>query len=170
MLLKTLWPYALASLLAVGVYFYVDYKWHESMTEQYNKGVVDGKKAVADNYAEKSIAQQKQWAIDKEKLEHDAQTRIEAAKNDAANARNNADSLYKQLNKVRSIAGQAGVAVTSSTSARQAVDLLADLFEQSNNRANTYAGFADSAYEAGRTCEVQYDKLRSSINAEQSSN
>jgi hypothetical protein len=148
------------TLLAV---FYVKHLWHESMQERYNAGVKDGKEAVADEYANKAAQLRNNWAIDKGRLEYEAQQRINAAKADADKSRESARGLQRTLDQVRSIADRAGVSVGPGTSTAKAINLLADLLEQSNDRSRQYAEFADAAYEAGRTCEIQYDEMRNRV-------
>ncbi|QSL98946.1 spanin [Enterobacter phage EC151] len=110
------------------------------------------------------------WAIDKGKIEYEAQQRLNAANRDAKSARDLADSLQRTIDKVRSIASNAGVTVGPRTSTGKAVDMLADMLIESNRRANTYAEFADRAFEAGRTCELQYDAMRNRILEQQTAN
>ena len=157
-------PYLIAIVVTVGVYLFVEHKWQEDMEARYNAGVTDGKRSVVDEYEFKAAQLRNNWAKDKELLEHEAQQRLNAAKADADSARDAADSLQRTINQIRSIADHAGVSVTPGTSTGQAIHLLADMLVESNRRANTYAEFADRAFEAGRTCELQYDNLRKRVN------
>ena len=162
-LIKAAIPYLIAIVVTIALYLFIQHKWHESMTAKYNAGVQDGKEAVANDYAEKASQLRNNWAIDKGKLEYEAQQRLNAANADAAASRDASDSLQRTLDEVRGVARSAGVSVTASTSTGKAVDLLADMLVKSNRRANTYADFADRAFEAGRTCELQYDAMRKRI-------
>lgn len=153
-------------VLIVVIYLtalYAQHKWNQAIELSYNNGVKDGKQTVVDDYENKAAQLRNNWAIDKGKLEYEAQQRLNAANRDAQSARDVADSLQRTINEVRSIANSAGVSVTPGTSTGKAVHLLADLLVQSNRRANTYAEFADRAFEAGRTCELQYDAMRNRI-------
>lgn len=150
------------------VYWY--HRYQKDLKEFYDKGVEAGKTQIVNEYAKKAVVLRVQNALDKERIEKDAQVQIDQARADARASRDAADSLRGTLDKVRSIAGDAGVSVAPGTSTTKAINLLADLLEQSNDRSNQYAEFADTAYEAGRTCEVQYDTLRIRINAQQGTN
>jgi hypothetical protein len=159
-------------VLIVVIYLtalYAQHKWNEALEAKYNDGVKDGKEAVADDYANKAAQLRNNWAIDKGKIEYEAKQKLNAANADAAAARDTADSLQRTIDKVRSIASNAGVTVTARTSTGKAVDLLANMLIESNRRANTYADFADRAFEAGRTCELQYDAMRNRILEQQTS-
>lgn len=169
-LIKAAIPYLIAIVVTIALYLFIQHKWRESMTEKYNAGIQDGKEAVANDYAEKASQLRNNWAIDKGKLEYEAQQRLNAANADAAASRDAADSLQRTIDEVRGVARSAGVSVTASTSTGKAVDLLADMLIKSNRRANTYADFADRAFEAGRTCELQYDTMRNRILEQQTSN
>lgn len=153
-------------VLIVVIYLtalYAQHKWNQAIELSYNNGVKDGKQTVVDDYENKAAQLRNNWAIDKGKLEYEAQQRLDAAKRDAQSARDTADSLQRTISEVRGVADRAGVSVTDSTSTGKAVHLLADLLIESNRRANTYAEFADAAFEAGRTCELQYDAMRNRI-------
>ena len=154
------WAFFAIFVVIIVSWLVVQHQWNEALSERYNTGVNDGKQSVKDEYENKAALLRNNWSIDKGVIEYEAQQRIKAISSDAANARLAVDGLQQTLDKIRSIVSSSGVAVTSSTSTGKAVDLLADLLIQSNRRANTYAEFADRAYEAGRTCEIQYDKLR----------
>lgn len=149
---------------------YAQHKWNQAIELSYNNGVKDGKQTVVNDYENKAAQLRNNWAIDKGKLEYEAQQRLNAVKADADRARDTADSLQRTIDKVRSIASSAGVSVSSSTTTAKAVTLLADMLIESNRAANTYAEYADAASEAGRTCELQYDAMRNRILEQQTFN
>lgn len=162
-LLAKIWPWLVLIVVIFLTALYAQNQWDKKIQESYNNGVKDGKQAIVDEYDNKAAQLRNNWAIDKGKIEYDAQQRLNVANRDAANARDAADSLQRTVDKIRGIANDAGVAVTSSTTTGKAVNMLADMLIESNRRANTYADFADRASEAGRTCELQYDSLRNRI-------
>lgn len=156
-------PWLVLIVATILLYLFAQHKWNEALETKYNAGVKDGKQSVVDEYENKAAQLRNNWAIDKGKIEYEAQQKINEANNDAQSARDLADSLQRTIDKVRSIASDAGATVTARTSTAKAVDLLADMLVKSNRRANQYAEFADRAFEAGRTCELQYDSLRNRI-------
>lgn len=156
-------PWLVLIVVTVLLYLFAQHKWNEALETKYNAGVKDGKQAVVDEYENKAAQLRNKLNIDKGKIEYEAHQNIEVANRDAQSARDAADSLQRTLDKIRSIASRAGATVTTSTSTTKAVDLLADMLVKSNRRANQYAEFADRAFEAGRTCERQYDSLRDRI-------
>lgn len=169
-LLKAVLPWLAIIVVICLTAVYAQHKWNQKIQESYKNGVAAGKQQVADDYANKAALLRNNWAIDKGKLEYEAQQRLNAANRDAKSARDLADSLQRTIDKVRSIASNAGVTVAPRTSTGKAVDMLADMLIESNRRANTYAEFADRAFEAGRTCELQYDAMRNRILEQQTAN
>lgn len=138
-------------------------KWTDAMESRYNEGVKAGKAEVVHDYEEKAALLRNNLRIDKGRIEQDAQIEIAAAKADADRSQRTSGELYATIDQIRSDAGRAGDFDASGKTAREAVNLLADLLKQSIGRSNTYAAFADSAYQAGKTCERQYDTLRKRI-------
>lgn len=162
-LLAKIWPWLVCIVATIALYLFIQHKWHQSMTERYNAGVLDGKLAVVTDYEAKAAILRGQLASDKEEIERNAKSQKDAAEADAAFARATSDRLFAELNKVRGITNNAGVTIAPGTSTAKAVSMLADMLEESIRRGDEMAKFADDAYNAGTTCEIQYDKLRSRI-------
>lgn len=91
--------------------------------------------------------------------EHEAQQRIDLARNDALDAAARAGRLQQQLVAIREQLRQYNATVGAGSSAADTGILLADVFEKSLERNRQLAEYADRAAEAGRVCERQYDEL-----------
>lgn len=91
--------------------------------------------------------------------EHEAQQRIDQARNDALDAAARAGRLQQQLVAIREQLRQYNATVGAGSSAADTGILLADVFEKSLERNRQLAEYADRAAEAGRVCERQYDEL-----------
>ncbi|HEM8068077.1 TPA: DUF2514 domain-containing protein [Klebsiella aerogenes] len=91
--------------------------------------------------------------------EHEAQQRIDQARNDALDAAARAGRLQQQLVAIRGQLRQYNATVGAGSSAADTGILLADVFEKSLERNRQLAEYADRAAEAGRVCERQYDEL-----------
>lgn len=98
---------------------------------------------------------------EKEKLnsEHEAQARIDQARNDALDAADRAGRLQQQLIAIRKQLTQYNASVGAGPSAADTGVLLADVLGKSLERNRQLAEYADRAAEAGRVCERQYDSL-----------
>lgn len=162
-LLKAAIPYIVGIVVIIALYLFVSHKWNEVIETAKHDGIEEGKQAVARDYEAKAAILRGQLAADKEEIERNANSQKEAAEADAAFARATSDRLFAELNKIRGITGNAGVTFAPGTSTAKAVGMLADMLEESIRRGNEMAQFADNAYNAGLTCEIQYDKLRSRI-------
>ena len=86
---------------------------------------------------------------------------------DLAQARSDADSanasigrLQQRINRLLADTSSEDSGTTQrGKTAREALDLLANVLEKSLERNRQLAEYADRAAEAGRVCERQYDKL-----------
>lgn len=153
-------------VLIVVIYLtalYAQHKWNQAIELSYNNGVKDGKQAVVNDYENKAAQLRNKLEIEKGLVEYDAQKRIATAKRDADSSRKSALSLQQTLDRISSDIGSNTNIDPTGKTARETVRVLTDLLVQSNRRANTYAEFADRAFEAGRTCELQYDAMRNRI-------
>lgn len=126
-----------------------------------------GEQQYAAGYA-KAVAEQKDADEQEEqrrnaelqKIQADAQQRIDAARNDAANAAVKSGRLQQQLTSIRKqLVGYSTVESTGNPAAETGV-LLAQLLSESVERNRQLADYADRAREAGLTCEAQYNSLR----------
>ena len=132
-----------------------------------NKVSSYGDQRYAAGYA-KAIAEQK--AADKQeeqrrnaelqKIQADAQQRIDAARNDAVNAAAKSGRLQQQLANIRKqLVGYSAAESIGNPAADTGV-LLAQLLSESVERNRQLADYADRARDAGLACEEQYNSLR----------
>lgn len=152
----------LAALVALGAW------WHLSRVHAAEQAVhahyaavladISGKTAAA---AAAFRARETQWQTRFDKEAHDGQTRMDAARRDAAGARAAADGLRAELDRYRAAARAAAhpSAAAAGPTAGDAVDLLADLFARADAAAGELAQAADLARAAGLTCERATDAL-----------
>jgi chromosome condensin MukBEF ATPase and DNA-binding subunit MukB len=99
---------------------------------------------------------------EKDKIQNEAKDRIATAQADAARAASERDRLRSQLAVFTARhrgAGQDTAAGTGSPPAGDALDLLANLFSESDDTAGILAAALDGSRDAGLTCERQYDSL-----------
>lgn len=115
-------------------------------------------KAIAD---QKSADKKEEVRRDaeKQKIQADAQQRVDAARNDAVAAESSANRLRGELDRIRQLAiGYTGPQSSGKTT-REVVIVLTQLLDESNNAYRRTAEEADRYYNAGLTCETQYDSL-----------
>lgn len=132
-----------------------------------NKVSSYGEQQYAAGYA-KAIAEQK--AADKQeeqrrnaelqKIQVDAQQRIDAARNDAVNAAAKSGRLQQQLANIRKQLVGYSTSESIGNPAAETGVLLSQLLSESVERNRQLADYADMAREAGLTCEAQYNSLR----------
>ena len=107
------------------------------------------------------------WQTKFDKEARNGQTRIDAARRDAAGARRERDGLRADLDGYRAAARAAAHPdpAVAGPPAGDALDLLADLFSRADDAAGELARFADLAHAAGITCERAYDTLERELNS-----
>lgn len=129
--------------------------WVNHGETQYATGYGQAKKdqQVADELSRQQIEKEKATN------EHEAQQRIDRARNDALDAAARAGRLQQQLVAIRDQLRQYNATVGAGSSAADTGVLLADVLGQSLERNRQLAEYADRAAEAGRVCERQYDTL-----------
>lgn len=116
-------------------------------------------KAVADQKAADEQDEQRRNA-ELQKIQADAQQRIDAARNDAVNAAAKSGRLQQQLANIRKqLVGYSAAESIGNPAAGTGV-LLADVLSKSVERNRQLADYADRAREAGLACEAQYNSLR----------
>nr|DAE48965.1 MAG TPA: Protein of unknown function (DUF2514) [Caudoviricetes sp.] len=95
-----------------------------------------------------------------QKIQADAQQRIDAARNDAVNAAAKSGRLQQQLANIRKqLVGYSAAEPIGNPAADTGV-LLGDVLTVSVERNRQLADYADMAREAGLACEAQYNSLR----------
>ncbi|WP_410787543.1 DUF2514 domain-containing protein [Klebsiella aerogenes] len=129
--------------------------WNVHGDRQYDAGYAQAQK---DRQGQDAKERQRN---EQEKInnEHEAQQRIDQARNDAIDAAARAGRLQQQLVAIREQLRQYNATVGAGSSAADTGILLTDVFEKSLERNRQLAEYADRAAEAGRVCERQYDEL-----------
>lgn len=123
--------------------------------QQYAAGYA---KAVAEQKAADEQEEQRRNA-ELQKIQADAQQRIDAARNDAVNAAAKSGRLQQQLANIRKQLVGYSTAESIGNPAADTGVLLAQLLSESVERNRQLADYADRAREAGLTCEAQYNSL-----------
>ncbi len=124
--------------------------------KRYNAGYA---KAVAEQEAADEQEEQRRNA-ELQKIQADAQQRIDAARNDAANAAAKSGRLQQQLANIRKQLVGYSTAESIGNPAAETGVLLTQLLSESVERNRQLADYADRAREAGLACEAQYNSLR----------
>lgn len=115
--------------------------------------------AVAEQKAADEQEEQRRNA-ELQKIQADAQRRIDAARNDAINAAAKSGRLQQQLANIRKqLVGYSTTESIGNPAADTGV-LLSDVLSKSVERNRQLADYADKAREAGLACEAQYNSLR----------
>lgn len=123
--------------------------------QQYAAGYA---KAVAEQRAADEKEEQRRNA-ELQKIQVDAQQRIDAARNDAVNAAAKSGRLQQQLANIRKqLVGYSAAESIGNPAAETGV-LLGDVLSKSVERNRQLADYADKAREAGLTCQKQYESL-----------
>ena len=124
--------------------------------QRYNDGYA---KAVAEQNAANKKEEQRRNA-ELQKIQADAQQRIDAARNDAVNAAAKSGRLQQQLANIRKQLVGYSTAESIGNPAAETGVLLGDVLTKSVERNRQLAEYADRAREAGLMCEAQYNSLR----------
>ncbi|MCX9034762.1 DUF2514 domain-containing protein [Citrobacter portucalensis] len=103
-----------------------------------------------------------------EEIVRNAETEKQNALAEAAAANDVAGRLRGELAGIRrqfatSETGKLSANVASRQTAAEAINMLADLYEESDRRAGEIAQYADAAVSAGSVCERTYDAVTRSV-------
>lgn len=143
-------------IIVAAVALWVKNKVSSYGEQQYAAGYA---KAVAEQKAADEQEEQRRNA-ELQKIQADAQQRIDAARNDAVNAAAKSGRLQQQLTSIRKhLIGYSAAESIGNPAAETGV-LLAQLLSESVERNRQLADYADRAREAGLACEAQYNSLR----------
>ena len=148
-------PLAIIIIVAAGALWAAN-KVSSYGERQYTAGYA---KAVADQKAADEQEEQRRNA-ELQKIQADAQQRIDAARNDAVNAAAKSGRLQQQLANIRKQLVGYSTAESIGNPAAETGVLLAQLLSESVERNRQLADYADRAREAGLACEAQYNSLR----------
>ncbi|MGG8087099.1 DUF2514 domain-containing protein [Klebsiella aerogenes] len=152
---KAYWKQLFIVLMLAALVIGCRVAWNEHGDRQYAAGYAQAQK---DRQGQDAKERQRN---EQEKVnnEHEAQQRIDQARNDALDAAARAGRLQQQLVAIREQLRQYNATVGAGSSAADTGILLTDVFEKSLERNRQLAEYADRAAEAGRVCERQYDEL-----------
>lgn len=148
-------PLAIIIIVAAGAL------WIRGEAIEYgDQRYAEGKaQAIAEQKAADKQEEQRRNA-ELQKIQADAQQRIDAARNDAVNAAAKSGRLQQQLANIRKQLVGYSTAESISNPAADTGVLLSDVLAASIERNRQLADYADRAREAGLACEAQYNSLR----------
>lgn len=148
-------PLAIIIIVSAGALWSVN-KVHSYGDQRYAEGKAQ---AIAEQKAATEQEEQRRNA-ELQKIQAEAQQRIDAARNDAVNAAAKSGRLQQQLANIRKqLVGYSTTESIGNPAAETGV-LLAQLLSESVERNRQLADYADRAREAGLICEAQYNSLR----------
>lgn len=148
-------PLAIIIIVVAGA-LWVANKVSSYGEQQYAAGYA---KAVTEQKAADEQEEQRRNA-ELQKIQADAQQRIDAARNDAVNAESSAKRMRGELDRIRQLASRYTGTESSGKTAREVIIMLGGMLEESNDAYRRTAEEADGYYNAGLTCQRQYDSLR----------
>ena len=159
---------AIAAAVALGAAVTLAATWHAGRIKAAEQAVHAHYAVVLADILDKTAAAQAAfrqretaWQTSFDKEARNGQTRIDAARRDAAGARSERDGLRADLDRYRAAARAASdtCAATAGETTGAAVDLLAELFSRADEAAGELAQALDIAHAAGITCERAADSL-----------
>lgn len=115
-------------------------------------------KAIAEQKEADKREEQRRDA-EKQKIQADAQQRIDAARNDAVNAAAKSGRLLAETERIRKLAEHYTGTQPASVPTRKVIVMLTKLLDESNDAYRRTAEEADRYYNAGLTCQKQYESL-----------
>ena len=149
-------PYlVVAALIAAGVW-----KYNHDVEKARTGGFDDGAVYQKGIETQDTLRTRQEREDEKKRIEGEAQNRIDAANRDRVIALSQLDGLHNELNKIREIGQRYTGPQSSGTSTGEIINMLADLYEASERDYNAAAAEADNYYNAGLTCQIQYDSLK----------
>ena len=158
-------PYLVVALvIAIGVWKY-NHGVEKARTGGFNDGVTYQKGIEVQD----TLRTRQEREDEKKRIEGQAAARVADANRDRAVAMSQLDGLHKELNRIREIGQRYTGPQSSGTSTGEIINMLADLYEASERDYNAAAAEADNYYNAGLTCEIQYDSLKAKHDKEKSS-
>lgn len=155
-ILKGNWK-IIAAVVVVALLALIIYgKWVNYGKERYDSGYL----AAVEAQKVKDKEASEQHEQDKKNTEQEAQRRIDAARADAIAAAAKSGRLQQQLATIRKQLLDYSRTESIGNPASNTGVLLADVLSKSIERNRQLAEYADSAREAGLTCQAQYNSLR----------
>lgn len=159
--LKVIWPYLFALVVGGAIVYGV----HRMLDNSYELGKVQGALEQKRKQSDADLLEKERRDLEKEGIEREAQNRIAASQADAALAAASADRLRSELDRIRKLAEAYTGAQPAGKSTSSIIIMLADMLEDSNRSYRLTAKEADNYYDAGLTCQNQYNSLRGKYNA-----
>lgn len=147
-------PLAIIIIVAAGALWATN-KVSSYGEQQYASGYA---KAIADQKAADEQEDQRRNA-ELQKIQADAQQRIDAARNDAVNAAAKSGRLRAETERIRKLAERYTGTQPASVPTRKVIVMLTQLLDESNDAYRRTAEEADRYYNAGLTCQKQYESL-----------
>lgn len=155
-LIERYWrPLAIIVIVAAGALWAAN-KVSSYGEQQYATGYA---KAIADQKAADEQEEQRRNA-ELQKIQTEAQQRIDAARADATAAAVKSGRLQQQLANIRKQLVGYSTSESIGNPAAETGVLLGDVLSKSVERNRQLADYADRAGEAGLMCEAQYNSLR----------
>lgn len=149
-------PYLVVALIiALGVWKY-NHDVEKARTGGFNDGVSYQKGIEVQD----TLRTRQEREDEKKRIEGQAAARVADVNRDRALALSQLDGLHKELERIRAIGQRYTGSQSAGTSTGEIINMLADLYEESERDYNAAAAEADNYYNAGLTCEVQYDSLK----------
>lgn len=148
-------PLAIIIIVAAGA-LWIRGEVIEYGDQRYHAGYA---KAVAEQKEADKREEQRRNA-ELQKIQADAQQRVDAARNDAVNAAAKSGRLQQQLANIRKQLVGYSTSESIGNPAAETGVLLGDMLSKSVERNRQLADYADRAREAGLACEAQYNSLR----------
>lgn len=147
-------PLAIIIIVAAGAL------WARSEIISYgNQRYAEGKtQAISEQKAADEQEEQRRNA-ELQKIQVDAQQRIDAARNDAVNAAAKSGRLLAETERIRKLAEHYTGTQPASVPTRKVIVMLTKLLDESNDAYRRTAEEADRYYNAGLTCQKQYESL-----------
>lgn len=147
-------PLAIIIIVATGAL------WARSEIISYgDQRYAEGKaQAVAEQKAADKKEEQRRSA-ELQKIQADAQQSIDAARNDAVNAATKSGRLRAETERIRKLAERYTGTQPASVPTRKVIVMLTQLLDESNDAYRRTAEEADRYYNAGLTCQKQYESL-----------
>ena len=154
-LLERYWrPLAIIIIIVAGALWAAN-KVSAYGEQQYAAGYA---KAITEQKAADELEEQRRNA-ELQKIQADAQQRIDAARNDAVNAAAKSGRLRAETERIRKLAERYTGTQPASVSTRKVIVMLTQLLDESNDAYRRTAEEADRYYNAGLTCQKQYESL-----------
>lgn len=149
-------PYLVVALIiALGVW-----KYNHDVEKARTGGFNDGAAYQKGIETQDTLRTRQGREDEKKRIEGEAAARVANANRDRDIALSQLDGLHNELNRIREIGQRYTGPQSAGTSTGEIINMLADLYEASERDYNAAAAEADDYYNAGLTCEIQYDSLK----------